>query len=175
MITPSQTIGPFFGFGLPYDDGPELVRPWRPDAITVSGRVLDGAGMPLPDALLEIWQAAPDGSVPAGGGPLLRIADEFSGFGRCPTDRGGRYRFTTLKPGARDGAPHLALLLFARGLLKPVRSRIYFPEDDHSGDPVLTGIAPARRGTLIAAAAGERAYRFDVRLRGDDETVFFAL
>jgi protocatechuate 3,4-dioxygenase, alpha subunit len=175
-ITPSQTVGPFFGYGLPYADGPFVVPEWRADAITLHGRVTDGAGDPLPDALVEIWQADAAGAIPRAVGALVRKRG-FSGFGRCDTDADGAYRFSTLKPGAvGGGAPHIAVLVFARGLLKPVATRVYFPDEPaNATDPLLTSVTPERRATLVAVADGERSYRFDVRLQGEKETVFLAL
>lgn len=179
MITPSQTVGPFYGFGLPYEGGPQLVPEWHPDAIRLRGAVYDGEGTPVPDALVEIWQAGPDGAaVSHAAGALLRTPGEFSGFGRCPVDPAGVFHFSTLKPGAADGAaPYVLMFVFARGLLKPVVTRIYFPDDQaaNAADPVLSEVEPDRRATLVAVAEGDRAYRFDVRLQGDRETVFFAL
>ncbi|TYB41938.1 protocatechuate 3,4-dioxygenase subunit alpha [Actinomadura chibensis] len=174
-ITPSQTVGPFFGYALPYAAGPEVVPAWRPDAIRVRGRVLDGAGEPVPDALVEIWQADETGEVHRRPGGLVRDGNDFAGFGRCGTDPDGGYWFSTVKPGATgDNAPYIAVLVLARGLLKPVFTRLYFPEDDaaHAGDPLL-GIVPAeRRATLVAEREGERGYRFDIHLQGERETVF---
>ncbi|MEV5710378.1 protocatechuate 3,4-dioxygenase subunit alpha [Actinoallomurus sp. NPDC052274] len=172
MSTPSQTVGPFFGYALPYADGPYVVPEWRPDAIRIRGRVLDGAGEPLPDALVEIWQADADGNVPRGGGALRRAGKDFSGFGRCGTDAAGNYWFSTIKPGGP--APHIAVLVFARGLLKPVATRLYFPgEPGNATDPVLSGVPAERRDTLVAVREDERSYRFDVHLGGERETVFF--
>jgi protocatechuate 3,4-dioxygenase, alpha subunit len=173
MKTPSQTVGPFFGYALPYGDGSRVVPEWHPDAIRLWGRVLDGAGDPVPDALVETWQAGADGEVPSAYGSLSRAGRDFTGFGRCGTDSGGRYWFSTLKPGG--AAPHIAVLVFARGLLKPVATRIYFPgEPGNDTDPVLRSVDPDRRETLIAACEHDRSYRFDVRLQGERETVFFA-
>jgi protocatechuate 3,4-dioxygenase alpha subunit len=172
MTTPSQTVGPFFGYALPYGDGPRVVPEWHPGAVRIHGRVLDGAGDPLPDALVEIWQADADGEPPASAGALTREGYDFSGFGRCGTDAGGRYWFSTVKPGGP--APHIAVLVFARGLLKPVATRIYFPDEDgNATDPVLSRVPENRRETLVAVREGDRAYRFDVHLQGDEETVFF--
>jgi protocatechuate 3,4-dioxygenase alpha subunit len=172
QTTPSQTVGPFFAFGLPYGDGPRVVPEWHPAAIRIHGRVLDGAGEPVPDALLEIWQAGPDGQVPVAEGALVRDGRDFAGFGRCPTDGAGHYWFSTLKPGG--AAPHIAVTVFARGLLKQVITRIYFPDEPgNEADPVLSGVSAERRGTLVAVREGERSYRFDVHLQGDEETVFF--
>ncbi|MCW2901866.1 MAG: pcaG [Streptosporangiaceae bacterium] len=178
LVTPSQTVGPFFGYALPYEEGPQVVPPWRPGAITLRGRVVDGAGEPVPDAIVEIWQADSDGTVSrGGGGGLRRTGYGFSGFGRCATDRAGGYGFSTVKPGpVRGAAPYIAVLVFARGLLKPVATRLYFPEEEeaNSADPVLSAVDPERRGTLVAQPEDEAGYRFDVRLQGDGETVFFA-
>ncbi|GAA1533879.1 protocatechuate 3,4-dioxygenase subunit alpha [Actinomadura kijaniata] len=178
MTTPSQTVGPFFGYALPYDGGPDLVPGWRTGAIRLHGRVLDGAGDPVPDAVVEIWQLDGDGRVPRRQGALRREDDAFSGFGRCPTDLDGRYHFTTVRPGAAgDGsAPYIAVQVFMRGLLRQVFTRLYFPEDTaaHAADPALNEVPADRRATLVAAAEGERAYRFDIRMQGEQETVFFA-
>ncbi|TQM69118.1 protocatechuate 3,4-dioxygenase alpha subunit [Actinomadura hallensis] len=173
--TPSQTVGPFFGYALPYETGPRVVPGWRPDAIEVRGRVLDGAGDPVPDALLEIWQADGNGEIPRRPGGLVRDGHGFSGFGRCATDADGAYWFTTVKPGATGGnAPYIAVLVFARGLLKPVFTRLYFPEDEaaHASDPLLGAVPAERRATLVAEREGERGYRFDIHLQGERETVF---
>jgi protocatechuate 3,4-dioxygenase alpha subunit len=172
QTTPSQTVGPFFGYALPYGDGPRVVPEWHPDAIHVHGQVFDGEGQALPDALLEIWQAGPDGQVPAAEGAYNREGRGFAGFGRCGTDAGGRYWFSTLKPGGP--VPYIAVLVFARGLLKPVATRLYFPgEAGNATDTVLSAVPEDRRETLIAVREGDRSYRFDVRLQGERETVFF--
>jgi protocatechuate 3,4-dioxygenase, alpha subunit len=187
-ITPSQTVGPFLAIGLPWPDGPFVVPADTTGSIVIEGQVLDGAGQPVPDALVETWQAGPDGRFdhpddPRGQAPA---ADGFRGFGRSATDPGGNYRIVTLRPGplpcpdGRTEAPHLDVSVFARGLLDRVVTRIYFSDeaDANAADPVLAAIAdPARRATLIAArdagdAAGGR-FRFDIRLQGDGETVFF--
>jgi protocatechuate 3,4-dioxygenase alpha subunit len=172
QLTPSQTIGPFFAYALPYGDGPRVVPEWHPDAIRIHGQVFDGAGEPLPDALLEIWQVGPDGQVPTALGALDRAGRDFAGFGRCPTDPGGRYWFSTLKPGGE--APHIAVIVFARGLLRSLATRIYFPgSPGNAADPVLSGVPAERRDTLVAVRESDRSYRFDVHLQGDQETVFF--
>jgi protocatechuate 3,4-dioxygenase alpha subunit len=138
-ITPAQTVGPYFSIGLPWDDGPEVV----PDGdVWIRGTVLDGEREPIPDALIETWQADPSG---------VYGADGFRGFGRAPTNERGEYAIRTVKPGAvGEQAPHIAVALFARGLLHWVATRIYFPEDAHEGDPVLSGLSEAERQTLIA-------------------------
>ncbi|GAB2480150.1 peptidase associated/transthyretin-like domain-containing protein [Jatrophihabitans fulvus] len=166
MTTPGQTIGPFFGYALPYDGGPELVAPGRADAIRLHGRVLDGAGEPVPDALLELWQTDPSGRVVREPGSLRRDGWAFTGFGRAATDADGRYSFTTLRP----GAPFLALTIFARGLLDRLHTRVYLPEPPPT-DALLTSLPDDRRATLVAAA-DDTGYVFDVVLQGDHETVF---
>jgi protocatechuate 3,4-dioxygenase alpha subunit len=166
--TPSQTVGPYFSIGLPWPDGPEVVPDGTERAIWLRGRVLDGEREPIPDALIETWQADPDGRYDAAG---------FRGFGRCPTDADGNWAIRTVKPGATAGqAPHIAVSVFARGLLNRVVTRIYFAdeEDANAADPVLAGLDDAARTTLVAAREGD-GYRFDVRLQGPDETAFFAV
>jgi protocatechuate 3,4-dioxygenase alpha subunit len=181
--TPSQTVGPFFGFALPYDAGPGLVDEGHPDAIRIEGVVYDGAGAPVPDALIEIWQANQAGRYahPDDDREELPLDDGFLGFGRCATDPDGRFWFRTLKPGAVPGpggapqAPHVAVNVLARGLLRQLPTRIYFPDEAeaNAADPVLAAIEDAAaRETLIAREDGG-VLRFDIRLQGDSETVFF--
>lgn len=170
--TPGQTIGPWFGYGLPYAGGPELVPAHRTDAIRLHGYVLDGAGNPIPDAMLELWQLAPDGTVVQEQGSLQRDGWTFTGFGRCPTDSSGHYSFSTLLPGAEDGkAPFFAVTLFARGLLDRLFTRVYLPGAALDSDPLLESLPAEQRRTLVAAE-DETGYRFDIRMQGEDETVF---
>jgi protocatechuate 3,4-dioxygenase alpha subunit len=160
--TPPQTVGPFFAIGLPWEDGPDVVDRGAPSAIALHGTVLDGDGAPVPDALIETWQEP---------GPGCR------GFGRCPTDAGGRWEIVTRKPAAAAGeAPYVAVAVFARGLLDRVPTRIYFADEEeaNAADPLLSALDPGRRATLIAAAE-PGGYRFDIHLQGDDETVFLGL
>lgn len=166
--TPGQTVGPFFGYALPFEGGPDLVPADHPDALVLHGRVLDGAGDPVPDALLELWQPAA-GSVPQVAGSLRRASTAvgFTGWGRAETDLEGHYAFTTLPP----GAPFFALTIFARGLLNRLFTRVYLPE--HADDPFLAGVEAERRDTLVATA-DEDGLRFDVRLQGPQETVFLS-
>ena len=162
-LTPSQTVGPFFGVGLPFEKGEQIVAPGTAGAIRVEGQVLDGKGQPVPDALIEIWQIG-------------------SRLGRARTDSEGAFSFTTAKPGgtrAPDGrrqAPHLNVTLFARGLLRHLVTRMYFPDETEANatDPVLNLVEPARRETLISKNCGG-VLHFDVRLQGERETVFFAI
>jgi protocatechuate 3,4-dioxygenase alpha subunit len=180
-LTPSQTVGPFFTHALPWPDGPYVVPEGTAGAFWLRGRVLDGAGEPVPDALVESWQADPAGRFAHPDDP--RGSDvAFRGFGRCPTDAEGRWGILTVRPGrvpdqaGRMQAPHLDLSIFARGLLDRVVTRVYLPDETESNveDPVLAAVAEARRGTLIASPA-EDGFRFDVRLQGDGETVFFSV
>lgn len=173
--TAGQTIGPFFGFSLPYDGGPDLVPATHPDAVRLHGRVLDGAGAPVPDALLEIWQAGPDSAPVTEPGSLHRDGWTFTGWGRAATNGAGEYSFTTLLPGAAGGARFAAVAFFARGLLDRLLTRVYFPASDETAldrDPLLSSLPAPRRQTLVATADGERSYRFDVVLQGAQETVF---
>jgi protocatechuate 3,4-dioxygenase, alpha subunit len=183
-LTASQTVGPFLHIGLPWEDGPYVVPPDTAGACTITGTVYDGAGEPVPDALVETWQADPDGRFDHPDDPrgaVRSTVDGFRGFGRCPTDRDGTYRIVTVKPGALpagDGAveaPHLDVSVFARGLLDRVVTRVYFPDEEAANavDPVLVALPePDRAGTLVATAV-EGGYRFDIRLQGEGETVFF--
>jgi protocatechuate 3,4-dioxygenase alpha subunit len=175
--TASQTIGPFFAILLPLGSN-ELAPPGTPRAIRVEGCVFDGAGTPVPDALIELWQAGESGQ------HALTHDETFRGFGRCMTDPDGRYSFVTAKPGRVPGwdervqAPHLSLGIFARGVLKRLSTRLYFPDEAaaNASDPVLSGINEANvRRTLIASAVGPRRYTFDIHLQGDSETAFFAI
>lgn len=181
-LTPSQTVGPFLSIGLPWPDGPYVVDEADTDAIVIEGVVTDGNGEPVPDALVETWQADPDGYFNHPDDPRDRATD-FKGFGRCPTGPDGTYRIVTRKPGsvpAADGAPqapHIDVSVFARGLLNRVVTRIYFGDESSANavDPVLSSVPADRRATLVASVEGDRRYRFDVRLQGPDETVFFAI
>jgi protocatechuate 3,4-dioxygenase alpha subunit len=173
--TASQTVGPFFSFALLDLIRPELVPPGTPGAVRIEGAVLDGEGAPVDDAMVETWQADAAGRYMQPGA--------FTGFGRCGTDADGRFWFLTIKPGpvaAPDGrqqAPHLAVSVFARGLLKRLVTRIYFPDEEaaNAACPVLSSLpSEGDRATLVAVPSGG-VLRFDIRLQGDRETVFFAL
>jgi protocatechuate 3,4-dioxygenase alpha subunit len=184
LPTPSQTVGPFFHIGLP-DIGPELVSPDDPHAIRLVGTVYDGEEEPVVDAMVELWQANRAGRYahPDDTREQLPLEDGFGGFARCGTDDEGGFRFVTVKPGVVPGpggmpqAPHIQVSLFARGLLKRVATRIYFPDEAEANeaDPVLSAIAdPEERATLVARQ-GDGALRFDIHLQGDRQTVFFAV
>ena len=170
--TPGQTIGPFYGYALPYAGDAELVPPGHPQAVRLHGTVLDGDGQPVPDALIEIWQADAQGVVPQAEGSLHRDGWTFTGWGRAAVDPAGRYSFTTVRPGSTDGSvPFFAVTVFARGLLDRLLTRAY-PSDAEGleGDPLLTSVGD-RRETLVAVADAQ-GYRFDIRLQGEGETVF---
>lgn len=176
--TPGQTVGPFFSYALPYDDGPRLVPPHVPGAIQLHGTVFDGAGAPVPDAILEIWQVGGDGVPPTASGSLQRDGRTFTGFGRCSTRDDGSYSFTTVLPGeGADGtAPFIAVVVFARGLMHKLHTRIYLPQ--HAGrneaSAFLRGLEPAERTSLIAVQEPDGSLRHDIRLQGEKETVFLA-
>lgn len=150
--TPGQTVGPFYGYALPIPGGNELVPPGSPGAIRLHGLVTDGAGAPVPDALLEIWQADADGVVPTKTGSLRRDGWTFTGWGRAATDGAGRYSFTTVEPGVSQtgSAPFIAMTVFARGLLNRLFTRVYLPGEHVATDPLLSSLPSGRRDTLIA-------------------------
>jgi len=174
VITPGQTVGPFYGQALPYDGDSELVPPGRADAIRLHGVVYDGDGTPIPDALVEIWQADASGRVSREPGSLHRDGWTFTGWGRCSTDRAGCYSFSTVLPGPTEEgrAPFFAVVVFARGLLDRLYTRIYLPDHPaNGGDALLGSLTEAERTTLTATADGT-GLRFDIRLQGEGETVF---
>jgi protocatechuate 3,4-dioxygenase, alpha subunit len=185
VLTPSQTTGPYLSIGLL--GGPisnRLVEETDPRAIRISGLLLDGAGDPVPDGLVEIWQANAAGRYahPADDREEISLEDGFVGFGRSGTEDGGRFELVTVKPGrvpwvdGRSQAPHLLVGVFARGLLKRVATRMYFPDEEaaNAEDPVLLGLEPEERATLVARAESG-ALRFDIVLQGPGQTTFFAV
>ena len=172
-FTPSQTIGPFFAVAIPAWGEEHLVAPDVPGAIRLWGTVHDGAGRPVDDALLEIWQADPGGS--------YGVDATVRGFGRCLTDEDGRYAFVTVRPGrvpAPGGgqqAPHIDVSVFARGLLARLVTRIYFPDEEANAvDGVLAALAEGARASLVATPV-DGGFRFDIHLQGERETTFFAV
>jgi protocatechuate 3,4-dioxygenase alpha subunit len=160
--TPSQTVGPFFGFALPFAGDADAVAPGSPDSIRIEGLLLDGVGDPVTDGIVEIWRA-----------------DQFA---RCRTDAEGAFHVTVRKPPSGPGAngqlhaPHLNVTVFARGLLRHLATRMYFPDEEAANrtDPVLERVDPTRRATLIARR-DSGSLLFDIHLQGEGETVFFAL
>ncbi len=181
--TPSQTVGPYLSIVLPWPDGSDVVAEDAPGAIRISGRLTDGAGVPVPDGLIETWQADADGGFAHPDDPRGRATGDFRGFGRCPTDADGCFWLRTIKPGALpsgDGAteaPHIDVSVFARGLLHRLVTRIYFPDEAsaNEADPVLAGLSADDRARLIAVLQPDGSLRFDIRLQGDGETPFFEL
>ena len=176
--TPGQTIGPFYGYALPFEKGGELVNQAHPAAVRLHGVVYDGKGEVIPDSMLEIWQADENGTVVSRDGSLVRDGYTFTGFGRVPVDNVGHYTFTTVNPGPTEEgkAPFIMLTVFARGLLNRLFTRIYLPEDTEAlaNDPLLTSLPEDRRKTLIATREADGSLRFDIRLQGEDETVFLS-
>jgi len=182
LPTPSQTVGPFFVIGLPFEGDQQLVAPGEDDAVRLEGVVYDGEGAPVNDALIEIWQANRGGRYahPEDTREEIPLEDGFIGHGRCGTDDDGRYGFVTVKPGpvpALGGglqAPHIEVSVLARGLLKRLATRVYFPDEveANEADPVLSSLEPEQRSTLVARDDGG-VLRFDIRLQGEGETVFF--
>ena len=176
--TPGQTIGPFYGYALPFEKDNELVNQARPGSVRLHGNVTDGAGTPIPDALLEIWQADEAGNVVAKDGSLVRDGYTFTGWGRTAVDNVGHYTFTTLNPGATEAgkAPFIMLTVFARGLLNRLFTRIYLPEDTAAlaNDPLLSSLDAKSRASMIATREADGSLRFDICLQGEDETVFLA-
>ena len=191
-VTPSQTVGPYFAYGLTSKGQYEWNDAFSNNLVTadtsgervrVEGRVFDGDGKVVPDCMLEIWQADAQGRFADPQDMRAQPNSSFRGFGRCGTDKDGGYAFDTIKPGSvpdPDGkpqAPHLVLAVFARGMLLQNYSRIYFGgEPANADDPVLALVPIDRRATLIAQQAncnGNAVYRLDIHLQGDNETVFF--
>lgn len=184
-LTPSQTVGPYLRIGLL--EGPithQLVDESDPRAVRIRGLLLDSAGDPVPDGMVEIWQANSAGRYAhsADARNEMPLEEGFTGFGRSGTEDGGRFEFVTVKPGrvpwvdGRLQAPHLLVGVFARGLLKRVATRMYFPDEEaaNAEDPVLLGLEPEARATLVARSE-EGALRFDIVLQGADQTTFFAV
>jgi protocatechuate 3,4-dioxygenase alpha subunit len=204
-LTPSQTIGPFFAVSLCWPDGPDVVPEGTPGAIRLSGRVTDGLGDPVPDALVETWQADPQGRFahpddprgPAGGSGGLPGWSPggpggsggppgwsgFRGFGRCASDAEGRWAIRTVKPGRLPApaggleAPHVDVSVFARGLLNRLVTRIYFPDEAaaNAADPVLASIEDPEARARLVASADGDELCFDIRLQGEQETPFLAI
>jgi protocatechuate 3,4-dioxygenase alpha subunit len=200
-ITPSQTVGPFFAYGLTPKGrnkwDPNGTYSWKetagdnlitPDAtgqkIHIEGCISDGDGAPINDAMLEIWQADSQGRYLHARGQAPRPNAKFTGFGRSATDRQGLFGFDTIKPGAVMGAdgkpqaPHIVFCIFSRGMLRQIYTRLYFSDEAaaNAADPILALVPADRRGTLVAhkqPGEGVPVYRFDIRVQGDNETVFF--
>jgi protocatechuate 3,4-dioxygenase alpha subunit len=184
QATSSQTVGPFFSIGFSWLTPDNLAGPGvSGEPIAIEGRVLDGDGNPVPDAMLEIWQANSHGKYAHVEDTQEKpLEKSFTGYGRIPTDPDGKFRFTTIKPGQVLGpekqlqAPHIAVSVFARGLLRRLITRIYFPDEPANAiDFALNLVEPARRATLIAkkTSASANTLEWNVILQGQNETVFF--
>ena len=197
IITPSQTVGPFFAYGLTPKGrahwDPNGTYSWKetvgdnlitPDAtgqkIRIQGQVFDGDGKPITDCMLEIWQADSQGRYASPQDTRARPNTQFKGFGRSATDKNGVFGFATVKPGPVPGpngstqAPHIVVAVYSRGMLRQVYTRLYFADETaaNAADPILQIVPAERRGTLIAQKRGD-VYRFDIRMQGENETVFF--
>ncbi len=176
IATPGQTVGPFYGYALPYEKDRELLAPGSLDSIRLQGTVYDGAGHPIPDAILEIWQPDSEGNIVSRTGSLVRDGYTFTGWGRCAVGNSGVYTFTTVNPGPTKpgAAAFISVAVFARGLMNRLFTRIYLPENEEAlaKDPLLSSLDPERRKTLIARRDADGGLTFDIRLQGEGETVF---
>ena len=173
--TPGQTIGPFFAYGLEYPRMHQVVDPCSRGAVLLGGTIYDGAGAPVPDAVVEIFGADENGAVPRSRGAFRRDDHTFTGFGRAFTNDDGRFEFFTREPGAAAGrAPFFAAILFARGLPDKLHTRIYLPDDEAAlaADAFLASLDDAERSTLVAARSADGSLQHDIRLQGEEETVF---
>ena len=186
QATTWQTVGPFFRIGCHWLNQDNLVGEGvSGERVTIQGRVMDGDGVPVPDAMIEIWQANAQGRYAHPEDTQSKLLEPgFTGYGRIPTDGDGVFRFTTIKPGPvpgpdrKDQAPHILVSVFMRGLLTRLITRIYFPDDPHNAtDYVLNLVEPERRSTLIGKRVAGRPgmLEWNVVLQGPDETVFFEL
>lgn len=201
-ITPSQTVGPYFAYGLTPKGraqwDPNGSYAWKetvgdnlvtPDAtgerIHIEGAVIDGDGQPIPDAMIEIWQADSQGRYASPYDSRALPNTQFKGFGRSATNKDGVFGFDTIKPGAVPGpagkqqAPHIVVAVYSRGMLRQIYTRLYFSDEKaNESDPILALVPADRRGTLVAhkqSKGGQTVYRFDIRVQGENETVFFEI
>jgi protocatechuate 3,4-dioxygenase alpha subunit len=179
--TPGQTVGPFYGYALPFNKDNELLAPGSAGSIRLQGTVYDGAGDAIPDAILEIWQPDAEGNVVQRTGSLVRDGYTFTGWGRAAVGNTGVFTFTTVNPGPTEplpgkpaAAPFISVAVFARGLMNRLFTRIYLPENEEAlaADPLLSSLDPERRSTLIARRDADGGLTWDLRLQGENETVF---
>jgi protocatechuate 3,4-dioxygenase alpha subunit len=179
--TPGQTVGPFYGYALPFNKDNELLAPGSAGSIRLQGTVYDGAGEAIPDAILEIWQPDSEGNVVQRTGSLVRDGYTFTGWGRAAVGNSGVFTFTTVNPGPTSpvpgkpaAAPFISVAVFARGLMNRLFTRIYLPENEEAlaADPLLSSLGPDRRSTLIARRDADGGLTWDLRLQGENETVF---
>ncbi len=188
LQTPSQTVGPFFHYGLIFGGEDELLADGtKGKQIILLGKVIDGEGNAVPDAMVEIWQADSNGIYAHASDSRSAEADpNFRGYGRSDTTRDCQYRFSTVKPGKCQyqdesslQAPHINLRVFGRGILVHLQTRVYFADEETANerDPVFSGLDPTRRKTLLASRGSMQGdtpiYRFDINLQGENETLFF--
>jgi len=183
QTTTWQTVGPFFSIGLNHLNTVEIAPTGTPgQRLTVEGCVIDGNGEPVPDAVIEIWQADAEGQFVVSADAVLEpTLSVFTGFGRVPTEDDGRFRFTTVRPGPVPGpggrvqSPHLAVRVMMRGLLRDLVTRMYFPCETIGSDPVLQTVPEHRRHTLIATQDSDEqgTFLWNIELQGERETVFF--
>jgi protocatechuate 3,4-dioxygenase, alpha subunit len=181
-VSPFQTVGPYFNIFLRSRAPLAMVTPdTRGERISIEGVLYDGAGAPIPDGLVEIWQADAEGRYAHPDDPRSASADStFYGYGWRHTGGGGEFRFETIKPGVvagpneRPQAPHILVSVMGRGILFRFITRLYFEDEAaNAGDQVLQLVPEARRHTVIARRVAAGRYRFDIRIQGDNETVFF--
>ncbi|GAA4052140.1 MULTISPECIES: protocatechuate 3,4-dioxygenase subunit alpha [Arthrobacter] len=174
--TPGQTVGPFYGYALPFNKDNELLAPGSVGSIRLQGTVYDGNGETIPDAILEIWQPDSEGNVVQRTGSLVRDGYTFTGWGRAAVGNSGVFTFTTVNPGPTEAgaAPFISVAVFARGLMNRLFTRIYLPENEEAlaADPLLSSLDPERRSTLIARRDPDGGLTWDLRLQGENETVF---
>jgi protocatechuate 3,4-dioxygenase, alpha subunit len=181
-VTPSQTVGPYFAIGLTWEDGAIAAPMSMEGAFWIRGTVYDGQGEPIPDAMVEFWQADADGRFEHPDDPRGAVDwGEFRGFGRSGTDDEGQYEIHTIKPGPVPGpngslqAPHIDVTVMCRGLLARLVTRIYFPEEEaaNAADPVLSSLPSTAASETLMAKKDGNGYRFDIHLQGENETVCF--
>ncbi len=195
-ITPSQTVGPFFAYGLTPSGrcqwDPNGSYAWKEtvgdnlvtadvtgDKIRIEGVILDGDGKPITDAMIEIWQADGQGRYANPRDNRALPNAKFKGFGRSATDKNGIYSFDTIKPGQVPGpngkpqAPHIVFCIYSRGMLRQIYTRMYFPDDPANASDMVLNLVPTDRRQTLVARKETGKYRFDVRVQGDNETVFF--
>lgn len=182
LLTASQTVGPYVAIGFEQQAVPDVAPAGvAGERVTITGAIYDGDGKPVDDGVIETWQANAYGKYAHPDDTQEKLLEEnFRGFGRVLTDAQGGFRLTTVKPGkvagpdGKEQAPHITVVIFMRGLLKHLMTRIYFPDDTaNAADPVLNLVPAARRATLVAAKQPDGTLRWDVHLQGPKETVFF--
>src|SRR5690625_4865727 len=172
--SPGQTVGPFFAFGTDYEKKHEVAAPHSPGAIVLRGGIYDGEGNAVPDAMVEIWQADSDGTIPRTRGSLKRNDWDFTGFGRAFTNDDGQFFFWTRNPGSVNGKPpFIAAIVFARGLPDKLHTRIYLPESAQD-DAFLASLSENERNSLTATRTQQGNLHHDFHLQGEKETVFLA-